>query len=62
MSKEVIAVKGSMKLRELLEIFKNFHIFPLVPYYICYFTGDIAGNLRAYGSDFFPGQGIFIPF
>ena len=31
MSKEVIIVKRSMKLRELLEIFKNFHIFPLVP-------------------------------
>jgi len=31
MSKEVIAVKRSMKLRELLEIFKDFHIFPLVP-------------------------------
>ncbi len=31
MSKEVISVKCSMKLKELLEIFKGFHIFPLVP-------------------------------
>jgi len=31
MSKEVISIKRSTKLRELLEIFKNFHIFPLVP-------------------------------
>lgn len=31
MSKEIITVKRSMKLRELLEMFKNFHIFPLVP-------------------------------
>jgi len=31
MSKEVIVVKRSMRLRELLEIFKGFHIFPLVP-------------------------------
>lgn len=31
MSKEVIYVKRSMKLRELLETFRNFHIFPLVP-------------------------------
>ena len=31
MSKEVIVVKRSMKLKELLELFKNFHIFPLVP-------------------------------
>ncbi|MFA5355932.1 MAG: CBS domain-containing protein [Candidatus Omnitrophota bacterium] len=31
MSKEVISVKRSTKLKELLEIFKNFHIFPLVP-------------------------------
>lgn len=31
MSKEVIVVRRSMKLRELLEIFKSFHIFPLVP-------------------------------
>ncbi|MFA5090015.1 MAG: CBS domain-containing protein [Candidatus Omnitrophota bacterium] len=31
MSKEVISVKRSTKLRELLEIFNNFHIFPLVP-------------------------------
>lgn len=31
MSKEIILVKRSTKLRELLELFKNFHIFPLVP-------------------------------
>ncbi|MFH1888461.1 MAG: CBS domain-containing protein [Candidatus Omnitrophota bacterium] len=31
MSKEVISVKRSMKLRELLELFRKFHIFPLVP-------------------------------
>jgi Mg/Co/Ni transporter MgtE len=31
MSKEVMAAKRSMKLRELLEMFKDFHIFPLVP-------------------------------
>jgi len=31
MTKEVISVKRSTKLRELLEMFKNFHIFPLVP-------------------------------
>jgi Mg/Co/Ni transporter MgtE len=31
MSKEVISVRRSMKLRELLGIFKDFHIFPLVP-------------------------------
>ncbi|MDD3087301.1 MAG: CBS domain-containing protein [Candidatus Omnitrophica bacterium] len=31
MSKEVIAVRRSMKLGELLGIFKDFHIFPLVP-------------------------------
>lgn len=31
MSKEVISVKRSTKLKELLEIFRNFHIFPLVP-------------------------------
>jgi CBS domain-containing protein len=31
MSKEVISVKRSTKLRELLEIFKDFHVFPLVP-------------------------------
>jgi len=31
MSKEVIVVKRSTKLRELLGMFRNFHIFPLVP-------------------------------
>lgn len=31
MSEEVISVKRSTKLRELLEIFNSFHIFPLVP-------------------------------
>lgn len=31
MSKEVISVKRSTKLKELLEMFRNFHIFPLVP-------------------------------
>ncbi len=31
MSEEIISVKRSTKLRELLEIFNNFHIFPLVP-------------------------------
>jgi len=31
MSKEVIAITRSMKLKELFEIFNGFHIFPLVP-------------------------------
>ena len=31
MSREVISVKRSTKLRELLEIFRDFHIFPLAP-------------------------------
>lgn len=31
MSTDVISAKRSTKLRELLNIFKNFHIFPLVP-------------------------------
>ncbi|MDD4980492.1 MAG: CBS domain-containing protein [Candidatus Omnitrophica bacterium] len=31
MSREVISVKRSMKLKELLGIFEGFHIFPLVP-------------------------------
>ena len=31
MSKNVITAQRSMKLKELLKIFKNFHIFPLVP-------------------------------
>lgn len=31
MSKDVIFVRRSTKLRELLDIFKSFHIFPLVP-------------------------------
>lgn len=31
MSREVISVKRSMSLRELLGIFRDFHIFPLVP-------------------------------
>lgn len=41
MSKEVITVKRSMKLRELLDIFKNFHIFPLVP--VVEENGRLAG-------------------
>lgn len=31
MSREVICVQRSTKLRELLELFRSFHIFPLVP-------------------------------
>jgi CBS domain-containing protein len=31
MSKEVITVRRSVKLKELLELFNKFHLFPLVP-------------------------------
>lgn len=41
MSKEVISVKRSTKLRELLELFRNFHIFPLVP--VVEENGRLAG-------------------
>ncbi|MFH1640396.1 MAG: CBS domain-containing protein, partial [Candidatus Omnitrophota bacterium] len=41
MSKQIISVKRSTKLRELLELFKNFHIFPLVP--VIEENGRLAG-------------------
>lgn len=41
MSQEVICVKRSTKLKELLELFCNFHIFPLVP--VVEESGRLAG-------------------
>lgn len=41
MSKEVIFVKRSTKLREILELFRDFHIFPLVP--VVEENGRLAG-------------------
>lgn len=41
MSKDVICVKRSTKLRELLGLFGNFHIFPLVP--VVEENGRLAG-------------------
>jgi len=65
MSKEVISVKRSMKLKELLRIFRNFHIFPLVP--VVEENGRLAGivsfrNLIDALQSYHPNMLKLVPF